>query len=157
MQTASDSKGLRAAPPETVGQGDPDVVDDLRDAAAQLPPRRRVRHDRRPDGDFYPAERPQPVSATHGDRTDGNTCVESEESDPNLQRPEPAPAGVAAFRKDQDDSLPIQDLVDGSQPRLVELTALGRDWKNSDQRQQPAFPARVEDRLALGHRVDHRG
>jgi hypothetical protein len=159
MQGASDSKrrgSSWAAPPEAVSQGEPHVVNDLCDPAAQLPPCRRVRQDGRSDRDLDPAERSQPIRASNRDRTDRNSRVQREMPDPDLERPEGPPARVAAFRKDQDDTLSLEDLIDGSQPGLVELAALRRNRKYADQWQQPALPARVEDCLALGHRVNHR-
>ena len=39
---------------------------------------------------------------------------------------------------------------------LVELALVRGDRKDTDQRQKPALPGPVENRVALGHRVDHR-
>src|SRR3977135_2410164 len=97
-----------AAAPEPVGQGQPDVIDDLGHAAAQLPPRGRVWHDWRPDGDFDPAERSQSIRTSNRDWTDGDSRVQGEMPDPDLERPEPPPARVAAFGKDQDHTFSLE-------------------------------------------------
>jgi len=118
------ARSFRAAAPKACGQGDPDVLNHLGDAAAQRPPRRGVRLNRRPDGDVDAAERTQDVGASNRDRADGNSGLQGEVSNPDFERPQALAARVAALREDQHDAASLEYLVDRAQPCLVELAAL---------------------------------
>src|ERR1700738_4525008 len=77
-------------------------------------------------------------------------------TDAYFERSQPPSARITAFRKDQDDAPSFEYLVHGSQPRLVELSPLGRDRKDSDEREKAALPFSVEHRFSFRHRVDDR-
>src|SRR5258708_4704996 len=152
--------GLGATPSRSLEAGGDcalDVFDDLRHLLPDRPPRGWIGPDERTDRHLDPAERTQHVGSQHCDGRDGNPGLQGKVADPDLQRPQPAPARIAALGKDEDDASTLQDLVDGAQAGLIELAAMWRDWKDSDERQETAFPGSVEDGFTLRHRVDHRG
>ncbi len=142
---------------ETRGDRALDVFDDLRHLLADRPPRRWIGPDGRSDRHIDPTEWTQHVGPSHCDRRDGHAGLQSKVADPHLQRPQPAPARIAALGKDEDNASTLQDLVHGAQAGLIELAAMWGDWKDSDERQETAFPGPVEDGFALRHGVDHRG
>src|SRR5207302_2722163 len=149
--------GSASAPPlEPGGERALYVVHDLRPPLAERPPGRRVGPDGRTDGDVDSAERAEHVGPSHRDRRDWHTRLQGEVPDPDLERSQRPAARVASLGEDEDDSAPLEDLVDGPQPRLVQLAAMRRDRKYSNQGEQPPLPGAVEDRLPLGHGVDHR-
>src|ERR1700692_3940341 len=129
-----------AATPEAPGQREPDVLDDLCHTPAELPPGGHIRLDRWSDRDLDPAERSQHVSAAGRNRNDRQAALKCEISDSRRERPEGPTARVTAFGKDQPHAVTLEHLVDGAQPRLVELAAVRRDGQDSDQGQQTALP-----------------
>ena len=78
--------------------------------------------DRQPDRTIARGEGMQDVGSSYGYGTDGHTGLQGEVPDADLERTQGTAARVSALGKHQDDATSREDLVDGAQAGLVELT-----------------------------------
>src|SRR5258708_26395504 len=106
---------LSAATVEGARERSPDVIRHARHTPAELPPRGRIRQDRRSDRHLDPLERVEPVGPAYRDWADGDTGLQREVTDAHFQRPDGAPARVAAFRKHRHDPAALQHLLEGAE------------------------------------------